>query len=126
MKFYFLFSIIIFSVEGFAQDSTIALSDFEKFSSQGGRVLKTEFKRVGVIGTYMVAKARTTDPVSGHSAIAVIIDYDRSSIAALVNPKSLYIDLDDVDSVAFALTYFIKELDQQQPDDDLRYSYISS
>lgn len=126
MKLYFLFLAIIFSVKGFSQDSTIALSDFEKLSSQGGRVMKTEFKRIGAVGSYMIAKVKTTDAASGQSAYAVVVDYERSNIVSLINPKTLYIDIEDLDSVAFALTYFIKELEKQQPTTYLQYSYVST
>lgn len=126
MRLYFLLSLIFFSVKTFAQDSTIILSDFEKFSSQNGKVLKTEFKRIGIAGSYMVAKVKTTDIFSGQSASAIIIDYDRSNIQSLINPKTLYIDVKDVDSIAFALTYFIKELEKQDPTTYLQYSFISS
>jgi len=73
----------------------------------------------------MVAKVKTTDIISSHSVSAIIIDCDRSNIQSLVNPKTLYIDLNDIDSIAFALTYMIKELEKQAPTTYLQYSFIS-
>lgn len=122
-----LFINSIFGLAGIGQDSTISLSKFETFSSQPLKILKIEIKEIGSVGQWMVTKLKTTDAATGISVSAVKIDKNFFNIVPeIVNPTTLYIDIEDLDSVISALDYFIKEQNIQKPAGYPEYSYFTS
>ncbi|MEP6584127.1 MAG: hypothetical protein ABJA90_07660, partial [Ginsengibacter sp.] len=122
-----LFINSIFGLAGIGQDSTISLSKFETFSSQPLKILKIETKEIGSVGSWMVTKLKTTDAATGINVSAVKIDQKFfNNVPEIVNPTTLYIDIEGLDSVINALDYFIKEQNIQKPEGYLEYSYFTS
>ncbi len=131
MKIILLISInSIFTLSCIAQDSTISLSRFERFSSQSLKILKIETQEIGSVGSVgqcVVTKLKTTDAATGINVSAVrIYQSFFNNVPEIVNPTILYIDIEDLDSVINALSYFIKEQNIQKPSGHLEYSYLTS
>jgi hypothetical protein len=107
----------IFPLAGICQDSTITLSSFEIFSSQSRKMLKTEVREVGEVGNILVSKLKTTDIMSQSSVYAISIGYH--------NNNMIYIDIEDLDSVITAMTYFMEKVNEIKPDGTLHFGYIT-
>jgi hypothetical protein len=126
MRFFLLILSSLLSNVSFSQDSTITLSHFEQFSSQNGRLLKTESKLIGEIGGLMISTIKSIDANTGQQAAAIMIGTDNDFLPSLVHTRLLYIDSSEVDSVIQALSYFIAEEGKQKPGSNVRYSYITA
>jgi hypothetical protein len=126
---YFLFLLLSISVlnSSFGQDSTVALSQFEMFTSQPNKILKTEIREIGTVGWRNLFLFKTTDLVSGTSASAIRVgNFSANDMPALIGPSAAYIDLSDLDSILQVLDRFVKEAEVPKPLTDIRYSYITS
>jgi len=121
----FLISFLAHNTKG--QDSTIAYSKFEIFTSQAGKLLKTELKEAGNFGPRPVTVFKTTDIMSGISAYAVRLGYMNAvDMPILIYPKALYLDFDELDSVINVLTYFLTETEKPKPTNNLQLSYTTA
>lgn len=120
----FLFFMLC-AFKSYSQDSTIALSKFEKFSITTGRLLKTESKEIGSMGAIDIAKVKTTDVATGNQALAIRIYLDNPKNVATVNSNAVYIELEDVAPIIKALQYFSKEIDTAGANDPLYYSLVT-
>jgi hypothetical protein len=118
--------ISFFSIICRAQDSTISLSKFEKFSSQTGVMLKNETKYIGKIRDIKVYKVRTTDLETNQSLSAVKIDQRKSALMTIVSTGLLYIDIDELDGVSKSLQFYLKEIKNSKPKYEPFYLYTTS
>ena len=110
-----------------SQDSTIALSQFEIFTGQANRILKTELKELVGQDSRLVTVFKTTDLISGTSMHAVQIGYlNALDMPDLINPQALYFDLNELDSIINVLTYFLMETEKPKPTSDVRLSYTTT
>jgi hypothetical protein len=112
MKSIFTIPLLLLSFLSFSQDSSIALSRFEEFSSRSGVPLKRESKSVGSIRGIRVFQVRTTDLL--HGDVMQAINLTRSMFAdeqePLIGVGKLYIDLQDTASLLQALEAFSGEI----------------
>ncbi|HYH13591.1 MAG TPA: hypothetical protein VD794_00130, partial [Flavisolibacter sp.] len=124
---YLLLSIlsIVFVLSAAAQDSSIALSKIEVFSSRPGRLIKTEIKELGVVSAVAVAKVKAVDVASGESFSAIKIYGNWSEPIPTVSSKAVYIDLEELDGVINALSYFLEEAQKAKPVNNHYYSYVT-
>lgn len=96
----------------FSQDSSIALSRFEQFSSRSGVPLKRESKSVGTVRGIRVYKVRTTDLSTGDRVQAINLTPIAFSDEQepLIRIGKLYIDMEDTASLLQALQTFSNEI----------------
>jgi hypothetical protein len=93
------------------------------FTTQPGKILKTEIREIGTVGNIVVAKLKTTDVGSQSSIYAIRIDDNYFN--SIITPATLYIDIEELDSVITAMTYFMEEANRLKPDVSLHLSYIT-
>lgn len=109
------------------QDSTIALSRFEEFTSQPDKLLKTEVREAGNFGWNYLTVFKTTNLLSGESASALRMgNFSTGYLPPLVDPAAVYIDLNVLDTLIPALERYIKESDHPRPPAGFRLSYVTS
>lgn len=128
MKYYLFFLLALSgSYSAKAQDSTIALSRFEEFTSQPNKVLKTEVREAGNFGWNYLTLFKTTDLLSGASASALRVgNFSTGYLPPLVDPAAVYIDLPVLDTLIPVLDRFIKESDHPRPPAGFRLSFVTS
>ena len=112
MKPIFTLLLIASTAVAWAQDSSIALSRFEQFSSRSGIPLKRESKSIGTIRGIRVYKVRTTDLASGAvaQAINLVPTVFNDEQEPLIRVGKLYIDLEDTTGLLPALQLFSDEI----------------
>lgn len=122
-----LFLLLLLSINSKSQDSTIALSQFELFATQPGRVCKTEYKEIGNIGwVNAVYLFKLSDINSGSNVYAIRLgNINSRDMPWLVNPYSIYIDLNELDSVINVLEQFKQETVKREHPADLHLSYVT-
>lgn len=127
MKYFIYITLfLLISILTNGQDSTITLSQFEVFSSQPNKILKTEIKEVGSFGWHTMNLFKTTDLTSGSSAYAIRMGkFSDWGIPPLVDPTVIYIDFSDVDTVIHVLEQFRMEAEKPKPT-SVHFSYITS
>ena len=103
---------LIISFLSRSQDSSIALSRFEQFSSRSGVPLKRESKSVGTVRGIRVYKVRTTDLSNGTmvQAINLTPTVFNDEQEPLIRVGKLYVDLEDTASLLQALQAFSSEI----------------
>jgi hypothetical protein len=121
---FLLFSFLSF--RSISQDSTITLSKFEIFTSQPNKLMKTEIRETVSIGSTLLSRVKATDLTSGENASAIKISTERTSDMTPINTKAVYIELNDLESIISALTYFSREVNQPKPETNAYYSFITS
>jgi hypothetical protein len=128
MKYIIFLSLaFLFAYSAKNQDSTIALSQFEIFTGQTNRILKTELITAENRSSRPVNVFKTTDLTTGNSVYAIRVGYINSiDIPDLIHPEAIYIDVDELDAVISALTFFLKEAEKLKPVNGLCLSYATS
>ena len=110
-----------------SQDSAIALSQFETFTGQANKILKTELQEVVGQDSRVVTVFKSTDLISGASVQAVRIGYlSTLNMPELINPQALYLDFSELDTVINVLTHFLIETENSRPVADVQLSYTTS
>jgi hypothetical protein len=122
MRTFLLFVITtLFISNAQCQDSTIALSKFEMFSNQAGKMFKNESQSIGkTVGT-SIFKERTTDLATGETHSAIKIRQNKYS-----HYSTLYIDVDELDGVSKALDYYIQQMKKGKPNYAPVFYYTTS
>jgi hypothetical protein len=110
----------------YSQDSTITLSKFEKFTSQTGRMFKTETKEVGKIKDILIAKVKTTDVETGESLEAIRIHQNKTMLMTTYTFGVLYIDKEEIDGVVKSLGFYLNQMKTGKPKYEPRFSYVTS
>lgn len=123
---FFLFSVLLLR-NAQSQDSTLTLSQFELFTSQPNKLLKTEIREIGNVGWTNINLFKTTDLLSGSSAYAIRAgNYNNGYMPALIAPSALYIDLGTLDTVIAVLDQIMSEADKPKSASDVQFTYTTS
>src|SRR5688572_29419453 len=126
MKLVLLLTFLLSSCILRGQDSTIQKSKFEVFTSNTGRMIKTEIFEGGSQKDYRVNVIKATDLESNASALALeIFEPKYNLLVGTYRSSVLYIDWDEVPGFLKALKLQLPLLDTK-PSNDVVYRYATS
>ena len=116
-----LLASLLFSAFSYGQDSTIALSKYEKFSAGTGHMYKEETIDIGKVRTTWIAVSKATDMENAASVRTIKVIQN--------NPETgkctIYIDMDEADGLCKALEYYLVVM-KDKPKYLPVYSYSTS
>lgn len=124
MKYSF-FIFLLFHFTLVAQDSTRALSNFEKFYSQKGTMIKIESNKLGSISNINVSLQRVSNMENGQYKLALVLTQIRSSLLSYIGIGALYIDYEELEGVQKALNYYLTEVKSKKTNNDPSYIFTT-
>jgi hypothetical protein len=116
----------LFTATATSQDSTITLSQFEKFIGHTATYTKTTFSTVGEFGSYKILKLVATEISTGKRSMALKLgSIFEGPFSHLIDAMSIYIDSAELDPVISTLEAFLIEVEKEHLTNDQVLNYTT-
>ncbi|MCW3115694.1 MAG: hypothetical protein JWR18_4090 [Segetibacter sp.] len=111
-----------------AQDSTIALSKFEKIATTAGNFYRIEERILGSVKTHTVTVVKIRNVISNESLSVVRLSPERANAYStpIVSNSNFYIEKEDIQPLLKSLEYYNDLLKKQDVLSGAYFSYITS